>query len=138
MVIGRKLCMSDGDGNSVAQRRYLEAPPARPAGKFLRCVPLDEIDFERRDWIPLSGWPFSRRDLAPFYARANQICGIGPFMAGQLDDWGRESAASQPWQTEVFESVVSQFGKASIFKTDYPAGVDQNPQRFHFSPFQYS
>ena len=93
-------------------------------GKFLRCLPLDEIDFERRDWIPLSGWPFSRRDLAPFYARANQICGIGPF-GWTTDDWGRESAASRPWQTEVFESVVSQFGKASIFKTDYPAELSK-------------
>jgi hypothetical protein len=29
-------------------------------------VPLDEIDFERRDWVPESGWPFSRREIQPF------------------------------------------------------------------------
>src|SRR5438552_238981 len=23
-----------------------------------RCVPFDEIDFEKRDWVPHSGWPF--------------------------------------------------------------------------------
>src|SRR5271157_263889 len=23
-----------------------------------RCVPLDDIDYEARPWVPLSGWPF--------------------------------------------------------------------------------
>jgi choline dehydrogenase-like flavoprotein len=87
------------------------------SGKFLRCLPLDEIDFERRDWIPLSGWPFSRCELTPFYVRACQTCGIGPF-GRTANDWQRESAASQPWQTDAFESVVSQFGEASVFKID--------------------
>ena len=25
-----------------------------------RIRPLDDIDFERRDWVPNSGWPFTR------------------------------------------------------------------------------
>jgi choline dehydrogenase-like flavoprotein len=24
------------------------------------CGPLDEIDFEKRDWVPYSGWPFDK------------------------------------------------------------------------------
>jgi hypothetical protein len=32
---------------------------------------LGEIDFERRDWVPESGWPFGRRELEPFYERAH-------------------------------------------------------------------
>ena len=28
-------------------------------GRF--CRPLDAIDFEQRDWVPHSGWPFGRR-----------------------------------------------------------------------------
>lgn len=34
------------------------------------CRPLDAIDFEKRDWVPHSGWPFSRDELLPYYDRA--------------------------------------------------------------------
>jgi len=44
-----------------------------------RCVPLDPIDFERRDWIPDSGWPFGIETLLPYYPRANQLCEAGDF-----------------------------------------------------------
>ncbi len=40
------------------------------------CRPLDEIDFEARDGIPLSGWPFPKSHLAPFYQRAESICQV--------------------------------------------------------------
>ena len=32
--------------------------------------PLSGIDFERRDWVPLSGWPMAKKDLAAHYRRA--------------------------------------------------------------------
>ena len=35
-----------------------------------QCLPLDEIDFLPRPWVPFSGWPFSLTELQPFYARA--------------------------------------------------------------------
>jgi choline dehydrogenase-like flavoprotein len=38
------------------------------------CRPLDPIDFEVRDWVPHSGWPFDRAHLDPFYARAHDTC----------------------------------------------------------------
>ncbi|MFZ0498946.1 MAG: GMC family oxidoreductase [Steroidobacteraceae bacterium] len=44
-----------------------------------RCVPLDPIDFEARDYIPYSGWPFGIGALLPFYPRANEICEAGAF-----------------------------------------------------------
>ena len=40
--------------------------------------PLDPIDFESRPWIPHSGWPIARRDLDPYYERANEASGLGP------------------------------------------------------------
>lgn len=45
-----------------------------------RLRPLDPIDFEKRDWIPDSGWPFGRADLDPYYARAQRLCGAGPLL----------------------------------------------------------
>jgi choline dehydrogenase-like flavoprotein len=44
-----------------------------------RCVPFDPIDFEKRDYIPGSGWPLGPEDLAPFYPRANELCEAGEF-----------------------------------------------------------
>lgn len=40
------------------------------------CRPLDEIDFAARDWVPHSGWPFGKAELATYYARAGEICSI--------------------------------------------------------------
>ncbi|MEA3290837.1 MAG: NAD(P)-binding protein, partial [Pseudomonadota bacterium] len=42
------------------------------------CRLLDPIDFERRDWVPHSGWPISHHELGPYYTRAQPICGLGP------------------------------------------------------------
>ncbi len=43
------------------------------------CSPFDEIDFMKRDWVPDSGWPITRQDLDPFYARANEKLKLGPY-----------------------------------------------------------
>jgi choline dehydrogenase-like flavoprotein len=44
-----------------------------------RCVPFDAIDFEVRDFIADSGWPFALSELAPYYPRANRLCEAGRF-----------------------------------------------------------
>jgi choline dehydrogenase-like flavoprotein len=43
------------------------------------CRPLDAIDFESRDWVPYSGWPFDKAHLDPYYERAQVLCQLGPF-----------------------------------------------------------
>ncbi len=40
-----------------------------------RLAALDPIDFEQRAWVPHSGWPLSRAELEPYYARAGDILG---------------------------------------------------------------
>jgi hypothetical protein len=44
-----------------------------------RCVPLDEQDFRKRRHVPLSGWPFDRSALEPFYERAQSLLEVGEF-----------------------------------------------------------
>lgn len=58
-----------------------------------RLRPLDEIDFEERDWIPYSGWPFNKAHLDPYYERAQVICQSGPFTY-KVEDW--ENPESTP------------------------------------------
>lgn len=42
-----------------------------------RCVPLDDMDFVPRDFVPGSGWPFKADELKPYYQRACDILGVG-------------------------------------------------------------
>jgi choline dehydrogenase-like flavoprotein len=41
-----------------------------------RCAELDPIDFEKRDWVPHSGWPLTAADLAPYYREARAVFGL--------------------------------------------------------------
>lgn len=47
--------------------------------RYAKYVPLDPIDFEAREDIPDSGWPFSRDALEPFYRQAHELLGLGAF-----------------------------------------------------------
>lgn len=67
----------------------LHSPPARYRQRRFggsttiwggRCMPFDPIDFESRDYLANSGWPFGREELDPYYARANALCEAGPFV----------------------------------------------------------
>lgn len=42
-----------------------------------RCVPFDPIDFERRDYVPDSGWPIAYADVASHYRVAMAYCDAG-------------------------------------------------------------
>ncbi len=48
-----------------------------------RCRTFDDIDFERRDWVPFSGWPVSAADLAPYQDAAGQLLNLGPHVYDQ-------------------------------------------------------
>lgn len=37
------------------------------------CAPLDDVDFEERDWVPGSGWPITRDELNAYYAEASRM-----------------------------------------------------------------
>lgn len=48
------------------------------------CLPLDAIDFDRRPLNGMSGWPFGRDHIDPFYERAHVYLRLGAF------DYGRD------------------------------------------------
>ena len=50
------------------------------------CRPLENRDFERRDYIANSGWPICSDELRSAYRRANEICGLGSFDY-ELETW---------------------------------------------------
>ena len=42
-----------------------------------RCAPFDPIDFEEREWVPFSGWPFDLDHLRPYLSRTVGYVGLG-------------------------------------------------------------
>lgn len=44
-----------------------------------RCMPFDPIDFEKRDYLPGSGWPITYEDLLPYFKVANQFLEAGEY-----------------------------------------------------------
>lgn len=76
------------------------------------CAPLDPHDFEHRDWIPHSGWPFSRTELERYYQRAQEVLKLGPntydpqFWENAI---GRADVKRIPLPSGRVRDVISQF-----------------------------
>ena len=49
-----------------------------------RCAPFDDIDYQRRSWVPYSGWPFGPEELAPYFPRAAIHLGLSAPGGGRL------------------------------------------------------
>ena len=86
-----------------------------------RCIPYDPIDFEKRDYVPGSGWPFSHAELAPHYPRANELVEAGKFAytAEQAYD-----ASSPPMidgfnSTRVTQNTLERFSMPTNFGATY-------------------
>lgn len=50
------------------------------------CSPYDPIDFRKRPWVPHSGWPITKKDLDPYYQKAQRWLYLGPYEYG-FDYW---------------------------------------------------
>jgi choline dehydrogenase-like flavoprotein len=90
----------------------------------VRLTPLDEVDFEKRDWLPYSGWPFTREHLVPYYERAQAVFQAGPF-AYAPEDWETEDAPKLPFKQNRAATSIFQFGNGSLFSTLYRDEIDR-------------
>jgi choline dehydrogenase-like flavoprotein len=48
--------------------------------------PFDAVDFESREWIPFSGWPFGKQDIDPYYRRAQDVVRL-PSVQWDASSW---------------------------------------------------
>jgi choline dehydrogenase-like flavoprotein len=76
------------------------------------CRPLDDEDFEPRDWVPMSGWPVSKTELDRYYEDAHQWLGLGPrnfdpeFWESQIN---RRDARLLNLTEDGIEEIITQF-----------------------------
>jgi choline dehydrogenase-like flavoprotein len=52
-----------------------------------QMVPLQPIDFEKRTWIPWSGWPIRYGDMIPYYESALQAVALGDSLQADSEVW---------------------------------------------------
>jgi choline dehydrogenase-like flavoprotein len=112
-----RLCRHRGvGGTSAIWNTWFEQ------NRCAKYVPLDPIDFEPRDWVPWSGWPFDRASLDPYYARANAFCGLGPCEFDQRP-WNVGGHPLLAFPPDSLVNCSYQYGPSDQFTAVRPAEV---------------
>lgn len=102
------------------------------------CRPLDPWDFERRDWVAHSGWPFGLEELRPYYARTHSLLKLGPnnFEPAYWEKAiGRNDVRRIPLVTEKLRDTISQFSPPARFGKLYR---DELRQSKHVRVYLYA
>ena len=74
------------------------------------CVPLRREDFKPVEGIAHTGWPFGFDELLPYYRRAHDQLGIGPFAYDAADEAAQLSKASlMEFDGRRVENTVSHY-----------------------------
>lgn len=77
------------------------------------CRPLDPIDFEQRDWVPHSGWPFGYDALAAYYVRASELLGL-PAHGNPAARWLGASSEGADLEPIGLQEGVFHFGRGPL------------------------
>lgn len=74
-------------------------------------VPLRDVNFEKHDWMPHSGWPFGLNELLSYYDRAAsmiKLAGYSHYFSG--DDLARAIGNQNfPFNPKMVETVMSRY-----------------------------
>jgi len=142
---GIETCVLEGGGlkfNSASQSLYrsenvglaydLHASRTRQLGGSSNCWggwirPFIDIDFEQRDWVPNSGWPFDLTEVEPFYHRANDLVKVNDH-SFEPQFWREHLSVKQVQLLELndgsLETIVSKFSPPTRFGRDYHASLE--------------
>ena len=84
------------------------------------CSPLDELDFKERDWVPMSGWPFAKKELDPYYNRAHELLELGPYQY-ETDYWTSKNPSLEKlsFRENKIRHKIWQFSPPTRFGVKY-------------------
>lgn len=88
-----------------------------------RCIPFDAIDFEARDYVANSGWPFGLDELLPYYPRANRLCEAGEFA------YSAPAAFSRPLRPMIDGFQSDHFATESLERFSCPTNFGSRYER---------
>ena len=70
--------------------------------------PFEPMDFEKRSFVPHSGWPVSAEEMRPYYARAHEFSNLGAYDYG-VDRWMSKKRGVLPVDERMIDLRVYQF-----------------------------
>ena len=82
--------------------------------------PFDPIDFEKRDWVPYSGWPITKKELDPFYDKASEALDLEPYY-DNLEHWQKQLPDINPFPLDntVISHKIWQHSKVRFGEDHY-------------------
>jgi choline dehydrogenase-like flavoprotein len=104
------------DGIHSMRFRVFGGTTTRWPGEVL---PLFDIDFERRDWVPNSGWPLGRDELEPYYRRASDSLSVPPFPRRLGEAWPSALAPSPRFDQQLVTPFFSEHAPQPDFARAY-------------------
>jgi choline dehydrogenase-like flavoprotein len=82
------------------------------------CRPLDPEDFERRDWLPWSGWPIASTTLEPYYAETARLFELKDARF-DLAGWQSQMPTPLTLDGSNFQNVLFHFSPETNFGATY-------------------
>lgn len=84
-----------------------------------KSVPLDALDYRKRDWVPYSGWPLTAEELQPFVEASVKLLNLGqPIFDERVWDILGRRIPSPRIEGEVFRTIFWQFARSRTQQTD--------------------
>jgi len=103
--------------------RVLGGSTTQWAGQILE---LDDFVFAERPWVPGSGWPFPKSELAPYYRRAAELEGLADAPKDAREIW-RLLGLQPPMFGPDLESAFSDFSLKTDFTEVYRDTIEDDP-----------
>lgn len=115
-----------GTGFGGALHKWLVTTPLGDGFGRLREFAPD--DFAVRPWIPDSGWPFEKAELAPYYQRARRWFDVPWPSENPEPDWDERLAVSSICDSrqDPIRSEVFAFANPGVFAADYRRQLDHS------------
>lgn len=94
-----------------------------------RCMPFDPIDFERRSYIPDSGWPIAFDDVLPYYQAANKLVEAGRFSYDARQAFGPDAPPLiRGFESDIVSSEgIERFSRPTRFADRYGDRLANSP-----------
>jgi choline dehydrogenase-like flavoprotein len=95
-----------------------------------RCVPLDPLDLQKRDFVPHSGWPIGWSELEAHYPRAIEYCEAGPYAFRVADALGDTAPATVQGfaDRDLSATQLERFSPPTNFGEAYSGRLRQSPR----------
>jgi choline dehydrogenase-like flavoprotein len=103
--------------------RLLGGSTTQWAGQILE---IDDFVFEKRPWVPGSGWPFSKSELTPYYKRAAELEGLANAPKDAEEVW-RLLDLQPPAFGPDLVSAFSDFTLKTDFAAVHRDAIENNP-----------